>query len=65
MSAEYSQLLNKTPLRLNCPKCGSGFTKGNAFMRGMVQSRWRKFFGRPYCAVICHSCKEIIDWEKP
>lgn len=65
MTVEYALLKNKQPIRLNCPKCGSGFTRENAFMRGMVQSPWRFFFRRPYCAVICHACKQIVDWEKP
>ena len=45
-----------------CPKCGQPFPE---FLRGQVQSSWRKLFGMKYCAVICHKCKEVIGWEKP
>ena len=45
-----------------CPKCGERFPE---FLRGQVQSFIRKTFGLPYCAVICHKCKNIIGWEKP
>ncbi len=64
MPIEYTRLKDTPPKLLNCPKCGSGFTRGNAFMRGMVQSTWRRFFGMPYCAIICHSCKQIVGHEK-
>lgn len=65
MPIEYSQLLNE-PLKFDlCPLCGSDKTD---FMRGMVQ-RSRRLLGflwrRPYCAVICYGCKEIIGWESP
>lgn len=46
-----------------CPKCSWGHVQ--PFMRGMVQSSWRRLFGLGYCAVICDNCKEIIGWERP
>jgi ribosomal protein L34E len=46
-----------------CPKCGADF---KPFMRGQVQ-RWpRKWLigpWRPYCALICSECKEIVGHE--
>lgn len=45
-----------------CQNCGQEFPE---FMRGEVQSGWRKLFRLPYCAVICHRCKQIIGWERP
>lgn len=59
-------LLSKMPYALEmCPHCGQRFPE---FMRGQVQrgKRWL-WVGpkRPYCAIICHGCKEVIGWEKP
>lgn len=65
MPMEYMRLRNTQPKLLNCPKCGLGFTKGNAFMRGLVQSGLRRFFRLPYCAIVCHRCKQVVGWEKP
>ena len=62
MPKEYTILKGYPYASEKCPKCGEPFPE---FMRGMVQSAWRKFFRLPYCAVICHRCKEIIGWEKP
>ena len=57
------ELLKRAPLsREQCPKCGAEFPD---FLRGQVQSSWRRLLGLPYCAVICHKCKRIIGWEKP
>ena len=48
-----------------CPQCDAPFS---VFLRGQVQ-RARRFLGvlwrRPYCAVICRACKEIVGWEEP
>jgi hypothetical protein len=48
-----------------CPYCGQ---EAPEFMRGQVQ-RSKRFlwvlWRRPYCAVICHSCKQIVGWESP
>jgi len=56
-------LLRQAPLPLQfCPKCRRRF---EPFMRGEVQSFWRRLFGRPYCCVICRMCKEIVGYEKP
>lgn len=47
-----------------CPKCGA--EPFEAFMRGQVQ-RWPWkfiFWGwRPYCAIICRKCKDIVGYE--
>jgi len=60
------ELLLREPYAIEkCPKCG---TLAPEFMRGQVQ-RSKRFlwvlWRRPYCAVICHGCKEIIGWESP
>lgn len=62
MPIEYSLLQNKPSPLERCPNCGHIFVP---FLRGMVQSWWRKLFRRPYCAVICYACKEIVGHEKP
>lgn len=60
MPIEYARLMNKPQPMERCPKCGVRLV---AFMRGQVQSFWRKWLGRPYCCVICTSCKEIVGYE--
>jgi len=50
-----------------CPDCGAPF---ESFLRGQVQRLKRPWywpFGpvRPYCAIICRDCKEIVGYEKP
>jgi hypothetical protein len=45
-----------------CPRCGSRF---HSFLRGEVQTGWRKWLGLAYCAVICRACREIVGREKP
>lgn len=62
MPREHVTLMHKPYALEKCKKCGEPFPE---FMRGQVQSGWRKMFGLSYCAVICHHCKEIIGWEKP
>jgi len=62
MPIEYTQLKNEPYALEECKHCGAGFPE---FMRGQVQSGWRKFFGMAYCAVICHECRDITGWEKP
>ena len=62
MPIEAVVLLRYPYARERCKKCGAMFPE---FMRGQVQSDWRKFFRLPYCAIICHECKNIIGWEKP
>ena len=57
------ELLRYAPYaKETCPKCGAPFPE---FLRGQVQSDWRRWLRLPYCAIICHGCKEIIGWEKP
>jgi len=60
------KLLEKEPYAIEvCPNCGQ---RAPEFMRGLVQ-RSKRFlwllWKRPYCAVICRNCKEIIGWESP
>ena len=62
MPIECEQLAVMPYAREKCRHCGAGFPE---FMRGQVQSALRKFLRLPYCAVICHECKEITGWEKP
>jgi hypothetical protein len=45
---------------MSCPKCGCTDT---TFLRGLVQSGWRRFLGLHYCAVICCGCKQIMGFE--
>ena len=65
MPVEYTLLKNAPSIATTCQKCGS---VSPAFMRGQVQ-RSKRFlwvlWRRPYCAVICGTCKEIVGWEKP
>ena len=62
MPVETTLLKNYPYAKEKCHKCGELFPE---FIRGLVQSDIRRFFGLPYCAVICHKCKNIIGWEKP
>lgn len=62
MPVEYEKLRAAPYAKEECQKCGQPFPN---FMRGQVQSDVRRFFGLPYCAVICHNCKRVIGWEKP
>ncbi len=60
------ELLSKAPLKFKvCPTCG---VRSPDCMRGQVQ-RPKRFmwilWKQPYCAVICHSCKNIVGWESP
>jgi hypothetical protein len=65
MSKEYRILKDRAVpgVAQTCSYCGLPTEK--LFMRGMVQSWWRKFWGRPYCACICPHCEEITAWERP
>lgn len=62
MPIEAEQLRNAPYAKESCNKCGAQFPE---FMRGQVQSAWRRLLFLPYCAVICHKCKQVIGWEKP
>lgn len=62
MPIEYVKLKGYPYAKEVCHKCGEPFLE---FMRGQVQSGWRRLFGLSYCAVICRKCKGIIGWEKP
>lgn len=63
---ETTQLESQAfPFR-RCPKCDHPFYP---FLRGQVQRsamRWWPFGKiRPYYALICCNCKEIVGWEMP
>ncbi len=62
MPIEAHRLQGTLPAQRICPDHPAA---RNDFMRGQVQSAWRRLFGLPYCAVICAECKDIIGWEKP
>lgn len=62
MPIEVERLANQPVGLRRCPECGT--RPFNPFMRGQVQSQWRKFFGRPYCCLICETCKEIVGYEE-
>lgn len=60
MPIEASYLRFDKPKFEVCPHCKERF---EPFLRGMVQSFWRHLFRKPYCAVICRACKDIVGWE--
>ena len=62
MPIEYEQLKDRPIPKTDC-LCGR--VCGELFMRGIVQSWWRKIFRLPYCAIICPKSKQIVGWEKP
>ena len=62
MPKEFELLSKRPPALQQCPRCRDFYP---GFMRGQVQSTWRRLLGLRYCAVICHICKEIVGWEKP
>jgi hypothetical protein len=62
MPIETELLRNKPYAKEVCPKCGNAFPE---FMRGQVQSAWRRWLGLGYCAVICERCRKVIGWERP
>lgn len=63
MPIEYVLLKDAPAPIAACPKCGGA--PFHPFLRGQVQSMWRKMFFLPYCCVICVRCKEIVGYERP
>lgn len=63
MPMEYVQLMHQRVPLDHCPKCG--VIPFVPFIRGTVQSWWRKLIGQPYCCLICSECKDIVGYEKP
>lgn len=63
MPVEYLQLKDEPAYLCRCPKCGR--EPFEPFMRGQVQRRKRTWYGkrRPYCAVICTACMEVVGYE--
>jgi hypothetical protein len=72
---EAISLTGQEPSVQSCPECGGVikmgqiFEPGTPFLRGMVQRSRRPWYApwrtRPYCAVICPHCKDIVGWEEP
>lgn len=62
MPKEFRELEKQPQPLSNCPRCGAPF---ECFLRGLVQSYWRKLLRMPYCTVICGSRKEIVGHERP
>jgi hypothetical protein len=59
-------VLDGRPTIEQCTFCGS--SPFDPFLRGQVQrGKWDlwNLEIRPYCALICTSCKEIIGYEHP
>jgi hypothetical protein len=46
-----------------CPFCNA--KPFYAARRWQVRSFWRMLFHKPYCAVICSQCGQIVGYEKP
>jgi hypothetical protein len=63
MPLEYTLLKDRLVPIWFCPKCFA--EPFRAFMRGQVQSGWRKFLRLPYCCLICERCKEVVGYERP
>jgi formate dehydrogenase maturation protein FdhE len=61
MPIEYSLLKDMHEPMETCPKCGA--RPFRSFLRGLVHNMWRAFFRRPYCCIICSTCKEIVGYE--
>ena len=66
MPIECAVLLDKPSPIESCPHCGA--SPFDPFLRGQVQ-RWRwsllRLEIRPYCTLICSTCKEIVGYEHP
>lgn len=62
MPKDPALLANKMRPINRCKHCGFWLP---GFMRGQIQSAWRRMLGLPYFAVICENCKQITGWEKP
>lgn len=63
MPIECTLLRDKPSPFVSCPKCGA--FPFDPFLRGQVQSFWRRWLHMAYCCVICRGCKEIVGYEKP
>lgn len=62
MPIEY-ELLKDAPYEIKvCPNCHNSF---EPFLRGLVQSTWRRILRMSYCTLICDKCKDIVGYEKP
>lgn len=60
VNTEYVRLKDAPVLLQKCPKCGEAF---EPFLRGLVRSWWRGWFGMASSCVICRACKEIVGYE--
>ena len=61
MPLEFAQLKDHPCPFDRCPSCGA--EPFDQFMRGLVQSTWRRWLRLPYCAIICWNCKRIVGRE--
>ena len=66
MPIEFAVLQHQPVPLEKCPRCG--VEPFDPFLRGQVQ-RWKwsllTLSIRPYCTIICSSCKEIVGHEHP
>ena len=65
MPIEFEILRHQPPPLAKCPKCGAEpFIPDH---RGCIQRRQYTPLGKrqDYCALICHSCLEIVGFESP
>jgi len=69
MPIEFTMLQDKPEALTECPNCGA--EPFESFLRGQVQRAKRTLFSwppfklRPYCSVVCYSCKEVVGHELP
>jgi hypothetical protein len=63
MPIEYRLLKDKPQTLKRCPVCGA--KPFYPSRRGQVNNWWRRFLRKPYRAVICCQCNEIVGYEKP
>lgn len=50
---------SEEPVR-RCPHCHKPFEQ---FLALQIVSWWRQLLGKPFHAIICRSCKEIVGYE--
>jgi hypothetical protein len=69
MPIECDQLKDVPIPLAACPACGA--KPFSPFLRGQIQraqvgfnlAQW--FYARPWCALICESCHEVVGHESP
>jgi hypothetical protein len=66
MPIEFMVLKDQPSPLEKCPRCG--VEPFEPFLRGMIQRRKWDLINlciRPYCTLICTTCKEIVGHEHP